>query len=133
MSDINDQWKRFLTPDILRENLLSASIYIVAFEILKNTIIDRVKEAYTEFYEDKTQPGVKYKKEVLSKVTKKKSLAIVSLEWLITEQVINHQDLSEYNKIKNIRNSLVHEFPHIWEKGLPGKFLKLFQDIIDLL
>jgi hypothetical protein len=40
--DNNNQakWERFLDPGVLRPNLILAPLYIAAFEILKNSIIE---------------------------------------------------------------------------------------------
>lgn len=42
--DNNNQtkWERFPDPEVLRPNLILASVYIAAFEILKNSIIERL-------------------------------------------------------------------------------------------
>lgn len=130
MNDVDAQWKKFLTPEILKNNLISASIFITGFEILKNLIIERVEEAYTEFFEDKAQPGVKYKKDVLES---NKSILYASLEWLREAQVISPDELKNFENIKNIRNSVVHEFPNILTNGLPFDFLKCFEDILYLI
>jgi len=39
-------WEKFLNPDVLRQNLILASIYIAYFEILKDSIVDRPKEFF---------------------------------------------------------------------------------------
>ncbi len=130
MNDVDAQWKRFLTPEILRNNLISASIFITGFEILNNLIIERVKEAYTEFFEDKAQPGIKYKKDVLES---NRSILYASLEWLREAQVISPDELKNFENIKNIRNSVVHEFPNILTNGLPSEFLERFKDIFSLI
>ena len=37
----------FLNPEILRPKLIVASIYITAFELLKSTIVERIRSFYT--------------------------------------------------------------------------------------
>ena len=41
-NDSQAKWERFLDPEVLRPNLILASVYIAAFEVLKNSIIDRL-------------------------------------------------------------------------------------------
>ncbi len=51
--EVEISWERFLNPAELRSNLLIASIYISGFEILKDSIADRIKSFFTilEFYQ----------------------------------------------------------------------------------
>lgn len=39
-------WIKFLNPKELKKNLIKASVYIVFFEQLKSTIVDKVKSFY---------------------------------------------------------------------------------------
>lgn len=41
---IRENWERFLNPEYLRGNLILVSLYIAAFEILKKSIIVRIKD-----------------------------------------------------------------------------------------
>ena len=41
-----DEWERFLNPEVLRANLMLASIYIASYEILKDSIINPIKDFY---------------------------------------------------------------------------------------
>ena len=45
-------WETFLNPETLRPNLIAASVYIAAFELLKATIVDRIKEFFTNGFDD---------------------------------------------------------------------------------
>ena len=37
-----ESWLKFLNPDSLRTNLLLASLYLSAYEILRNSIMDQI-------------------------------------------------------------------------------------------
>lgn len=41
--DTKIAWERYLNPEILRTNLIVASLFITAFEMLKDSIIGQVK------------------------------------------------------------------------------------------
>jgi hypothetical protein len=43
MSTHDEQWERFLNPEVVRAELSSASMYVTTFEILKDSIVDRPK------------------------------------------------------------------------------------------
>ena len=42
-SNVDDKWEEFLNPEILRPRLSQAAIIIIAFELLKATIVDRIR------------------------------------------------------------------------------------------
>ena len=57
MTDYADNWERFLDPDVLRQSLFLATMFTTAFEILKNSIVDRVRDFYADGF-DKNGPSV---------------------------------------------------------------------------
>ncbi|MGB8990492.1 MAG: hypothetical protein WCD80_00395, partial [Desulfobaccales bacterium] len=59
-------WEKFLNPDVMRQNLILASIYIAYYEILKDSIVDRPKEFFaTQWTKDGPNESEKYKAEIL--------------------------------------------------------------------
>lgn len=112
MSSTHDKrWEDFLTPESTRERLISVSMYITAFEILKDAIVDRIKSFYSnEFGPDGAVVGPEYKNKVVSR---SKSLVYASLDWLIESGVIDHSDLAIFETVKKTRNTLAHELPSI--------------------
>ncbi|GAI34251.1 unnamed protein product, partial [marine sediment metagenome] len=78
--DVRISWERFLNPEILRTNLIVASLFITAFEMLKDSIIGHIRDFFTNgFDENGWIIDDKYKTEVLSK---NKSPLYASLAWL---------------------------------------------------
>jgi len=68
---IQAAWERFLNPETLRQNLVVASMFLAAFEMLKESIVDRIKQFYiTGFDQDGWRIDPKYQAEVLSKKIK---------------------------------------------------------------
>src|SRR3990170_1537518 len=43
---VNDRWEEFLDPQILRTRLISASLFLAAFEILKDAVIGRIRNFF---------------------------------------------------------------------------------------
>jgi hypothetical protein len=78
---IFQNWLKFLNPDELKVNLIRSSMFILFFEILKQTIVDKVQGFYTDKFslnengELKNKPTNKYKTEVLSLCPKSELLA----------------------------------------------------------
>jgi len=129
--DIKLCWERFLNPEILRTNLIAASLFITAFEMLKDSIIERICEFFTDgFNENAWIVNENYKTKVLSL---NKSSLYASLEWLKSMNVIDDADVVEFNKIKDCRNEIAHEIANFISKGPKIDPLPLFSKMIDLL
>jgi hypothetical protein len=129
--DVNKSWERFLNPETLRANLIVASIFITAFEMLKDSIIGRIREFFTQgFDENGWIVSEDYKTKVLCL---NKSPLYASLQWLKKMNVIDDQDIEEFNKIKNCRNEIAHEIANFISKGPKIDPLPLFSNIINLL
>ena len=129
--DIKLSWERFLNPEILRTNLIIASLFITAFEMLKDSIIERIREFFTDgFNENGWIVNENYKTKVLSL---NKSPLYASLEWLKSMNVIDDADVVEFNKIKDCRNEIAHEIANFISKGPKIDPLPLFSKMTDLL
>jgi hypothetical protein len=125
------KWERFLDPEILRPNLIMASIYIAAFEVLKNSIIERIRDFYFSGFDEKGWiVSPEYKENVLSN---DKSPTYASLKWLKESEAINDDDIQKFNKIKECRNLLAHEIARMLMEGLPLEFTERFNDMVALL
>lgn len=107
MSDFDDRWERFLDPEILRPSLFMATMFITTFEILKDSIIDRIRDFYTNGWDENGSiVSPEYQQEVISR---NKSAVYASLDWLIERDVIGQADLQTFEDLKRIRNILAHQ------------------------
>jgi len=128
---IRESWENFLNPEILRSNLIVASIFLSAFEILKECILERPKEMYINgFNESGLIVDESYKLKVLSL---DKSPIYASLEWLKKCNVINQKDIDAFTRIKKCRNELAHELPKLITEGIKNDPVSNFKSILDLL
>ncbi len=126
-----EQWERFLTPEILRTNLIMASVYIAAFEILKNAIVERIRDFYLIGFDSNgfiIDP--KYKETVL---IRNRSPVYASLDWLKEAGAITDADIEVFERAKEYRNLLAHELTRLLMEGLPQDFSERFQDMVTLL
>jgi hypothetical protein len=106
-----EQWEQLLTPAVMQEKLISASLYVTAFELLRESIIGRIRSFYMiGFDPDGDIIDEKYEKTVLSR---NKSPLYASLNWLTEHEVINEADLQLFEHIKATRNSLAHKLPSL--------------------
>src|ERR1017187_8409934 len=77
---VDQSWEECLTPEILRNKLISASLYLAAFEMLKDSVVGRLRSFYTFGYDkngDRIDP--QYEQRVLNR---NRSTLYASLSWL---------------------------------------------------
>jgi hypothetical protein len=43
---VRQAWEDFLNPEVTRNRLLAASVYIAAFEALKDSIVGRIRDFF---------------------------------------------------------------------------------------
>jgi hypothetical protein len=129
-------WEGFLNPDILRVNLITASLYIAAFAVLKNTIINRIKDFYlTGFDKSLEKDGgwiidPKYRTQVLSR---NPSPVYASLDWLKESHAIDDRDIAAFERAKKCRNDVAHRINQILSDGLPVDLPDRFAEMFALV
>ena len=129
--NIKDSWERFLNPDSLKNNLIMGSLYITSFEILKDSIIERLKDFFIEGIDDnKFIYSDRYKTKVLS--LHKKPLT-ASLMWLQNMDTINNDDILKFKKITIFRNKLAHEMLGFLTNTQEEDLIELFHEMINLI
>ena len=107
MSDTADRWERFLDPDVVRPSLFLATMFITTFEILKDAIVDRIRDFYSIGWgENGAIIGSQYQQEV---IWRNKSVLYASLGWLREQDAIDDADLKTFEQLKKIRNQLAHQ------------------------
>ncbi len=128
---VNEKWEQLLTPSIMKDKLISASLYITAFELLKESIIGRIRSFYMIGLNESGEIiDEKYAAAVLSR---SKSTLYASLNWLTETGVIDENDLLSFEQIKSVRNSLAHKLPSLVMGGENFKHVERFQELLALL
>lgn len=113
MPENKSSWESFLNPTILRPRLITASLYIAAFELLKAAIIDGIRSLYISgFDQNGIQVSPEYQSDVL---VKNASPLYASLEWLKEADAINEDDVAVCEMVKNLRNEIA---PNISARSL---------------
>ena len=130
--DVRQAWEDFLNPQVTRARLIAASIYIAAFEALKDSIVGRIRDFYWSGFDDsgdKTDP--EYQSEVLAR---NRSPVYASLDWLKEQGAIDAHDLATFENAKACRNILAHELLELLgSEGLPVNFDQCVTEIVVLL
>lgn len=131
MSTHEERWERFLDPDVVRPSLFMATMFITTFEILKNSIVDRIHDFYSIGW---SREGVTvsptYKAEVLSR---DKSPVYASLSWLHENQVIDDNDLKIFDQLKSTRNLVAHQLFDVVTGQVVSNHTEQFQVLVELL
>lgn len=128
----NASWIEALNPDVMRPRLMAASIYIAAFESLKDVIVDRVRDFFwSGFDESGDTLDSEYSSNVLSR---NKSPLYASLDWLKEMEAIEDSDVERFKRVKACRNTLAHDLlSRLGSEGLPEDFDACFGDMVALL
>ncbi|MBM4950769.1 hypothetical protein HYO33_22880 [Vibrio parahaemolyticus] len=128
---VKGAWERFLNPIALKNNIITASVHSMAFEMLKSAIEDKIREFFTNGL-DENGPIVseEYRQKVL-KLNRSRTYA--SLYWLKQMDAINDSDLETFERIKRHRNELTHELFKFVSEGCSFDVNGSFNDMIALL
>lgn len=104
-------WDNFLDPKKMRDALSKVSFYLLCYELLKSSIIDRIKSFYSFRYENGNPiPDAKYHADVEKR---NKSILYASISWLDEMGVISPEDKRDFEEIKALRNIIAHESKEI--------------------
>lgn len=130
-NSIGNSWERFLKPENLKSNMIILSLFITSFEILKDSIIERIRSFYTDGFNEKGWIiDNKYYTKVMSL---NKSPVYASLEWLKNMKAIDENDIKIFNEVKDCRNKLVHEIVNYITKESGVNPVPLFSKMVNLL
>jgi hypothetical protein len=110
---------------------MSASIYVTAFEMLKDSIVGRIRDFFCFGFDEKGQIiDSKYESDVLRR---NRSPVYASLHWLQEMGAINDEDVGTFESVKACRNHLAHELLSVLMNGLPNEFEERFRQMVGLL
>lgn len=131
MSTHEDRWERFLDPDVVRPSLFMATMFITTFEILKDSIVTRIRDFYSDgFNESGPTVSPEYEAKVLSR---NKSAVYASLTWLHESQAIDDEDLKIFERLKKTRNLVVHQLFEVVTGQAESNHIDQFPVLVELL
>lgn len=125
-------WAESLNPDVAKPRIIAKSIYVAAFESLKDSIVRHLRMFFcTGFDETGETIDPKYKTDVLAR---NKSAVYASLDWLKEHGAIDEADIETFGRVKRCRNTLAHELLSVLSlNGMPTDYEQCFADMIALL
>lgn len=130
--NVRRSWEEFLNPEVTRPRLIAASIYIAGFEVLKEAIVDHIRDFFwMGFDESGYKIDPKYQSDVLAR---NRSPVYASLAWLMEVNAIDEADVRVFDRVKACRNTLAHKlFSMLGSEGLPLDFEQRFTEMVTLL
>ncbi|MNZ96125.1 hypothetical protein D3C78_1153060 [compost metagenome] len=104
-----EAWKKLTNPKKLRENLMSASVYISSYEMCRDFIISKPRGFFTDHWGINGETlSEEYSKDVMSF---SKSPLKASLLWFKDQGAINDIDIEGFEKAISHRNEIAHNLP----------------------
>jgi len=131
MTSYEEDWERFLDPDVVRPSLFMATMFITTFEILKNSTVDRIRDFFSiGWSEEGSTVSPEYEAKVLSR---NRSVLYASLNWLLELQAIDDQDLETFELLKKTRNLLAHKLFEVVTGQAESNHTEQFPVLVELL
>ncbi|MGP9689797.1 hypothetical protein ACT3TH_11615 [Psychrobacter sp. AOP22-C1-C5] len=128
---VKASWERVLHPETLKKNIITASIFSMAFEMLKSSIVEKIEGFFTDgFDENGMIVSPEYKEKVL---TLNRSPLYASLKWLQDMSAIDDKDVEKFEHIKKCRNTLAHEMLTFASSGVEFDVAEAFEEMTGLL
>lgn len=131
MTTSDESWEKFLHPETLKSNLIAISLFITAFEIFKDRVVEKPEIFFTNGFDEK---GLiideRYKLEVLSL---SKSKIYASLLWLKRMDAIEQTDVAIFDAIRRHRNEVTHEPMGFLASSTRNFDPSMFRELIALL
>jgi hypothetical protein len=129
---VQQSWEDFLNPHVLRPRLIAASLFIAAFEPLRDSIVERIRAFFCHGFDEKGEiVDPTYRTDVLSC---NRGPLYASLDWLRQMGAIDDADIAAFNRVKTCRNRIAHRLLElIGPEGMPPDFEERFREMAALL
>lgn len=124
-------WEKFLNPSSLRSNLITASLFLTAYELLQDSVVARIRDFFSvDFEENGGIASEDYKEKVLSL---DRSRLKASLLWLREVDALSDADIALVDDIRIHRNEIAHELPKLVMTADAEIDIKLLRSIYKLI
>lgn len=110
---VESDWNKFFDSKEIKRNLIDSSLFLAFYEILKNTIVDRIADFFNnEFKNGKFVNSTKYNEQIIwRKIKGKQNIFSSSCLWLVENNVITFDDHNQINEIRLERDRIAHNLP----------------------
>ena len=129
--DVIGSWLKFLHPQSLRSSLISASLYLAAWETFEHGVVGHLEGLYINgFDEDGHTFSDAYQTDVLSR---DKSPFRAAMLWFKEHNVVDDCDLALADRAREHRNDIAHNLPAYVAKASHNVDIMLLGDLCKLL
>lgn len=125
-----ESWEKLTNPKTLRENLMSASVYISAYEMCREFIVSKPKDFFTDSWglvEESLSDEYKDEVGAFSKSPLKASLL-----WFKSLGAINDQDIEKIDLAREHRNEIAHNMPMFISDPQHEVNANIFNDLLEV-
>lgn len=135
MSNTTEEWEAFLNPEVVRTKLITAGLFLVAHEML----LDTIKRHPLSFFADRwtdagPEPSPEYRAEILARDPKGKNDAVRgSIAWLRMMDAITADDEASIREVTDARNEIAHELVPMVSGAKQPAFLNHFATLMTLV
>lgn len=133
MNDIQENWKKLLSSQILKDNLISISLFLTTFELFKKRVIDMTELFFSNGFDENNEYIINNEEYFKKVISKNKSKIYAALLWFKELEAIDSNDIDAFDTIRQHRNELAHNtFDFISDAKKNLDFTK-FSRLLDLL
>lgn len=126
---MKEHWEKLLNPDVLRHNLINASVFLSAYEMCRSSIISPLRGFFVDGWEfGEPIESEEYRKKVLSLA---RSPLEASLLWFKEMEAISDEDIRAFTEARKLRNKIAHRLPEFLSKPEFEIETKIFTGLID--
>ena len=103
-------WDKFLNPQTLKQSLIKASVFLTAYEMFRQSLIENLRSFFSDDFKDgKWVPSASYRAKVLDLYPR--DVFHASCIWFQQSGAIEQSDLDTIQRIRDHRNAIAHEIP----------------------
>jgi len=131
LQEAGRSWLKALDPRAVRSNLLLAGLLLTAYELVRSTIVDKVRSFFCwEYRGAKLIDSDEYRDHVISR---HEDRLHASCLWLQDMGALEQRDLTTIGNARKHRNALAHELPRFLadaRKHVDSELLAEMQEVL---
>lgn len=129
-SPILESWEKLTNPEVLRKNLMSASVYVSAYEMCREFVISKPRDFYTDSWGlEEENPRKEYYDDVMSL---SKSPLRASLLWFKSQGAIDDKDVGAFDRAREHRNEIAHNMPMFISNPEREVDVRIFDKLLEI-
>lgn len=135
MADTREKWADFLNPEIVRGKLISAGLFLMAHEMLIDTLKSHLLSFFADRWDaDGPETSADYRSEVLALDPKGKDDALRgSIAWFRKMGAIDEVDEAAIKAVTDARNRLAHEMTSMISGAQTSHHIECFPTLVGLV